>query len=119
MAYNEELAHRIRAALGKRKAVGEIKMFGGLCFTLNGNMACGVMGDAMMVRIGTDQYDAALKLKHAKPMDFTGREIKGMVYVTTEGCRTTAQVKPWVERALSFVESLPPKKSKKLKKKAK
>jgi hypothetical protein len=52
-------------------------------------------------------------------MDFTGREIKGMVYVTTEGCRTTAQVKPWVERALSFVESLPPKKSKKLKKKAK
>ena len=113
MAYSEELAERIRASIGKRKGVGEIKMFGGLCFTLNGNMACGVMGDSMMVRIGADQYEAALKLKHAKPMDFTGREIKGMVYVTNEGCRTAAQVKPWVERALKFVEPLPPKKPKK------
>jgi TfoX/Sxy family transcriptional regulator of competence genes len=113
MAYSEELAGRIRAALGRRKGVGEIKMFGGLCFTLNGNMACGVMADSLMARVGAEQYDAALKQKHTKPMDFTGREIKGMVYVTAEGVRTTAQVKPWVERAVKFVESLPPKKPRK------
>jgi TfoX/Sxy family transcriptional regulator of competence genes len=109
MAFDEKLGERIRKALGKRKGVGERKMFGGLCFTFNGHMVAGVVGDRLMLRVGPDQHEAALKLKHAQPMDFNGKPMKGMVYVAPEGCRTPGEVKPWITRALKFVEALPPK----------
>jgi TfoX/Sxy family transcriptional regulator of competence genes len=79
MAFDEKLGERIRKALGNRKGVGERKMFGGLCFTVNGHMVAGVVGDRLMLRVGPDQHEAALKLKHAQPMDFTGKPMKGMV----------------------------------------
>jgi TfoX/Sxy family transcriptional regulator of competence genes len=110
MAYDEELADRIRRAFGDRQGLAERKMFGGLCFTVNGHMAAGVVDDKLMLRVGPDQYEKVLALKHAAPMDFTGKPMKGMVYVDPAGCGTVTKVKPWVKRALTFVESLPPKK---------
>ncbi len=79
MAYDEGLAQRIREALDDRPGIAERKMFGGLCFTLNGNMACGVTGDELMVRVGPDKHAEALERPHARKMDFTGRPMKGLV----------------------------------------
>ncbi len=73
MAYDEGLAQRIRKALDDRPGIAERKMFGGLCFGLNGNMACGVTGDELMVRVGPDGHADALKRPHACKRDFTGR----------------------------------------------
>ncbi|MCA8916253.1 MAG: TfoX/Sxy family protein [Planctomycetes bacterium] len=109
MAYDEKLADRTRSALKGVKGLAEIKMFGGLCFTVNGNMVCGIVDDKLMLRVGKDNYDAALKLKHVEPMTFTGKPMKSMVYVTPAACKTPAAVKPWVKRALDFAKTLPPK----------
>lgn len=109
MAYSEELAEKIRKAFGDRKGIAEIRMFGGLCFTVNGHMTAGVMGDTMMLRVGPEQHQRVLKLKHARVMDFTGKPMKGMVYVEPAGCATVAKIKPWLRRALDFVETLPPR----------
>lgn len=109
MAYDEKLADRARSALKGVKGLAERKMFGGLCFTVQGNMVCGVVDDKLMLRVGADNHEATLKMKHAQPMDFTGKPMKGMVYVAPAGCKTAAAVKPWVKRALDFVKGLPPK----------
>jgi len=109
MSYDEKLSERLRAALKGTKGLAERKMFGGLCFTVDGHMVCGVVDDKLMLRVGPEQHEAVLKLKHARPMDFTGKPMKGMVYVASEGCTTAAKVKPWVKRALDFVKTLPPK----------
>ena len=81
MAYDEYLAERIRKALKRRKGITEKKMFGGICLLLDGNMVGGVVNDDLMVRVGPDGYEDALKQPHARPMDFTGKPLKGMVYV--------------------------------------
>ena len=109
MAYDEKLAERVRAALGRTQSVTERKMFGGVAFMVRGNMCCGVIDDRLMVRVGPVAYDRALKLKHAGPMDFTGRSMRGLVYVAPEGVRTARQLRTWVERALDFVSTLPAK----------
>ena len=90
MAYDEELAERIRAALADRTDVIERKMFGGLTFMLRGNMCCGVEKTNLMVRVGPERYDEALAQPHARLMDFTGRPMKGMVFVGRRGTRATA-----------------------------
>ena len=110
MPYNEHLAHRLREALADRKELTERKMFGGLSFMLSGNMCCGIVKDDMVVRVGPNSHGEALAKKHARPMDFTGRPLKGMVYVGPEGYRTEEDLKYWLDQALSFVLSLPPKK---------
>ncbi len=84
-------------------------MFGGLCFMFRGNMCCGVERESLMLRVGKDQYDKALKRTHARPMDFTGRPLKGFVYVAPAGYKTAAQLKAWIRMALDFVETLPRK----------
>jgi TfoX/Sxy family transcriptional regulator of competence genes len=112
MAYDEPLADRVRHALGPNRRVTEIKMFGGLCLMVRGHMTCGVIGDELMLRVGPDLYAATLARKHARPMDFTGKPMPGMVYVSAEGCATTRAVKAWVDRALEFNETLPPKRKK-------
>ena len=109
MAYDEELAERIRRALAGRQGVSEKKMFGGIAFMLRGNMCCGIVGDELMVRVGPGRFQEALAEPHARPMDFTGRPMRGMVYVTPEGCRTDEALKRWVEQGLNFAASLPPK----------
>lgn len=109
MAYDEILAERIRTLLFRRKGITERRMFGGLAFMVGGNMACGIVKDELMVRVGPDGYDDALAQPHARPMDFTKRPMRGMVYVGTVGFRTDEDLKAWVERGLRFARSLPAK----------
>ena len=111
MAYNEHLADRIRKVLADRKNITEKKMFGGLSFMLSGNMCCGIVGDDLVVRVGPDSHEKALAKPHARPMDFTGRSLQGMVYVGPEGYRTDEGLKYWLGQGLSFALSLPPKTS--------
>jgi TfoX/Sxy family transcriptional regulator of competence genes len=109
VAYDEELADRVRRALAPREGLSEKKMFGGIAFMLHGNMSCGVEKDQLMVRVGPERHEEALAQPHARPMDFTGRAMRGMVYVTPEGCRTDEALKRWVEQGLNFAATLPPK----------
>lgn len=109
MAYDENLAGRIRRRLARRKGIIERKMFGGLAFMMNGNMLCGVVKDTLMVRVHPEQYERLLKEPHARPMDFTGRPLKGFVYVDYKGPQTEAVLQKWLKRALDFVSTLPAK----------
>lgn len=85
MAYDEDLADRVRAVLPHGAAVTERQMFGGLAFMLGGHMFCGVVKDSLMVRLGPGAADRALDQLHVRPMDFTGRPMKGMVFVDPAG----------------------------------
>jgi TfoX/Sxy family transcriptional regulator of competence genes len=109
MAYDDELGDRIRDVLAGRDGVREQKMFGGLGFMVGGHMAVGVIKDELMARVGADREDEALAQPHARLMDFTGRPMTGFIQVAAEGVATEEQVRPWVERALAFVATLPPK----------
>ena len=109
MAYDEAVAGRIREALAGTPDVGEKKMFGGIAFMVRGNMCCGVISDRLMLRVGPKGYETALSRPHTKPMDFTGRPMKGMVYVEPAGFASPMDLKKWVERAMEFTLSLPAK----------
>ena len=109
MAYDEQLAERLRTALAGREGLSERRMFGGLAFMLNGNMCCGLTADALMVRVGPDRFQQALDQPYARPMDFTGRPMKGMVYVGPEGYRSDADLAAWVSQGAQFAATLPPK----------
>jgi TfoX/Sxy family transcriptional regulator of competence genes len=86
-------------------------MFGGVCFIVNGSMCCGLTSTAFMVRVGPDRYEEALAQPHARPMDFTGRPLTGMVYLAPAGYRTDAALGKWVQRGIDYVSALPAKKS--------
>jgi TfoX/Sxy family transcriptional regulator of competence genes len=107
MAYDEKLAERIREALGPREDIEERKMFGGVAFLCAGRMFVGITGDDLMVRVGPERYEEALAKPHARPMDFTGRPMKGYVYVAPAGRRTVASLRTWVELGARFVATLP------------
>jgi TfoX/Sxy family transcriptional regulator of competence genes len=109
MAFDETLADRIRSVLKRQKVVAERKMFGGLAFLLNGNMCCGVTKDQLMLRLGEEGAAEALALPHARPMDFTGRPMKGMVFVAPAGLASDEDLRGWVKRAVAFVSTLPAK----------
>ena len=109
MAYDERLVQRVRSVLVDQDGVIEKKMFGGLTFMLQGNMCCGVTSEKLMVRVGPDRYDDALKQPGAAPMDFTGKPLRGFVFVASEACATDEDLVAWVERAKQFTLSLPPK----------
>ena len=108
MAYDEDLAWRVRAVLPPAEAVTERQMFGGLAFMLGGHMFCGVVRDTLMVRLGPEGADRALNQPHVRPMDFTGRPVKGMVFVEPGGLRGAA-LGEWVAAAAAFARALPPK----------
>ena len=110
MAYDENLAERVREVLARRRGISEKKMFGGVAFLVNGNMACGIVGSDLMVRVGPEAYGEALRKMGARPMDFTGRPLKGMVYIGVRGYERAASLRAWVEQGLSFARSLPAKK---------
>jgi TfoX/Sxy family transcriptional regulator of competence genes len=112
MAFDEDLAARTRAALGDVRGVTEIRMFGGLCFTVHGNMAVGVTGDDLMVRLPSDGGEAALAQPGVRPMDFTGKPMKGFVFVSADHLKTERMLRSWVDRGVAFASSLPPKKRK-------
>ena len=117
MAYDEVLALRIRDLLRDCSEVSEKKMFGGLAFMLNDYNFCGINDDRLMVRVGAERYGEALEQKHVRPMDFTGRPLKGYVYVEGVGLKSDDALKGWVQKGVEFVESLPPKKAAKKRKK--
>ena len=109
MAFDEGLVERIRAATRADPSISERKMFGGLCFMSGGNMCFGVLGDEIMVRVGPDAYPEALGLPHAREMDFTGRSMRGMVYVDPDGISEDESLEAWLRRGLDYAKSLPPK----------
>lgn len=84
-------------------------MFGGLAFVHHGNMAFGIIGDELMVRVGPEAWEDAVGLPHAREMDFTGRSMKGMVYVAVDGFAEDDDLQAWLDRGLAFTGSLPPK----------
>ena len=109
MAYDEGLAQRVRELLEDRweeLEVVEKKMFGGLCFMVQGNMCCGILQDDMMVRVGAEGHAEALAQPHARPMDFTGKAMKGMVYVGPGGLEGDDDLEGWLQRGLNFTLSL-------------
>jgi hypothetical protein len=110
VAFDEDLAERVREALpaGVMARVTERKMFGGLAFMLDGNMLVGIVGDELMARLGPDAADAALERPHVREMDFSGRPMKGMVFVGP-GALEGEELTGWVSSALDFVGTLPPK----------
>lgn len=109
MACDEKLVARIRRALASRSETTDRRMFGGACFTLRGNMLVGVVGDELMVRVGPDAYAEALTQPHVREMNFTGRAMKGYVFVGKAGIKTDAALKKWLDAGLAFVEELPAK----------
>ena len=109
MAYDEGLAQRVREALATRAGVTEKKMFGGLCFLVRGHMACGIVGNELMVRTGPHAWADALAQPHAREMDFTGRALRGFVYVDSPGIEDDDALGTWVRRGTDYAASLPPR----------
>jgi hypothetical protein len=110
MAYDEALADRIRALIGRERDLTEKKMFGGLSFLIGGNMAIAASGQGgVLVRVDPEQSDALVAETNAKPMVMRGREMAGWLRVDTEDVRTKAQLAKWVERGVAYARSLPPK----------
>ena len=109
MAYSETLADRIHELLADRVDVTQRQMFGGLAFMVGGHMACGVVGDELMLRLGEEGADAALGEQHVRPMDFTGRPMRTMVFVEPAGISQEADLRRWINRAVQHAKSLPPK----------
>jgi hypothetical protein len=109
MSYEEAAAKRVRAVLAAVPNVAERRMFGGLAFMVGGHMACGVVGDELMVRVGPDAYESALADRHAREMDFTGTPLKGFVFVAPPGFATEEALRAWIDRAVEFVRTLPVK----------
>lgn len=107
MGYDEGLAARVRAAAGERPGITEKKMFGGLCLLSHGNMFAGIQGEVLMARVGPDRHDEAVGRPHARIMDFSGRPMRGFVYVDPDGIRTDEQLAEWVALSLAFVDTLP------------
>lgn len=109
MAFDEALADRIRDVLLSRSEVSERKMFGGIAFMVAGNMAVGVIGEDLMVRLDPADAEKALEEPHTRPMDFTGKPMKNMVYVDAEGTASDEDLTSWVEAGADYASSLPPK----------
>lgn len=112
MAYDATLAARIRAAFGARPDLIEKHMFGGICFMVRGHMCCGLVGSTLMVRLSPEEADRLADEPHVRPMDFTGRPMRGFLYVDPEGTATARALRAWVGRAVAWAESKPRKKAK-------
>ena len=110
MAYDEDLANRIRELLGSEQGLVEKKMFGGLAFLLGGNMAVAASGQGgLMVRCDPEQTDKLVSKPHARRFEMRGREMDGWLRVDDEGIRTKRQLEPWVKVGVAYARSLPPK----------
>jgi TfoX/Sxy family transcriptional regulator of competence genes len=109
VGYDDDLADRVRACLKDTDGVTELRMFGGWGVTVHGNMAVGVMNDDLIVRVGPDSYDSALGRTGARPFDFTGRSMRGWVYVAGHSVRSGRALDRWVRSGVEFAQSLPPK----------
>ena len=115
MAYDEGLAERIRQMTADFPTIQEKKMFGGIAFMIRDYMFVGVQDESLMARVGKDNHNDALHQPHVREMDFTGRPMKGYVYVASAGIESDEDLKYWIDLCAEFVKSLPPKKPKKKK----
>jgi TfoX/Sxy family transcriptional regulator of competence genes len=113
MPYNERLAERVRHLLPRPLRVEEKKMMGGLTFMVNGKMCVGILNDDLMARIDPDEYDTALARKGCREMDFTGRPMRGFVFVSPEGTRTGSGLAWWIRFALSYNAKAKPSRKRK------
>lgn len=111
MAFDENLAARIRKLLPSDRQFSEKKMFGGLAFLLDGKMCCGVLNDQLVARIGPEQSKLALNKPHVSPMDFTGRPLKGYIYVASQGLKSATALRAWLHQAVSFTLTIKQKTS--------
>ena len=110
MAYDEDLANRIRELLADERGVTEKKMFGGLAFLIGGNMSVAASGQGgLLVRVDPEESDALLRKPHARLMEMRGRTMQGWLRIDDEGVRTKRQLEPWVKRGVAYARSLPPK----------
>ncbi len=109
MVYSKTLAARVRHTLAQRRGIAEKNMFGGVGFLLHGNMLVGVWQNSLIARLGLDEAQRALVQAHVRPFDITGRAMRGWIMVDPDGLDTDTQLAAWIERALSFVTTLPPK----------
>ena len=109
MAYDEQVADRVRQAISNHGGLSERRMFGGLCLMVNGNMFAGIRDDELMLRVGPERFEALLAKPGARPMDFTGRPMHGYLYVAATAFERDEDLSTWLEAALGFVESLTPK----------
>src|SRR5262245_15569120 len=107
MAFDEAVAARVRTALGRTRGVVEQKMFGGIAFLVRGHMCVGVLKDHLVLRLGEEGSAEALAEAHTRPMDFTGKPMKSMLYVDPPGFASAGQLRAWVRRAVAFAGSLP------------
>jgi TfoX/Sxy family transcriptional regulator of competence genes len=110
VAYDEDLANRIRELIAGEAGVTEKKMFGGLAFLIGGNMSVAASGQGgLMVRVDPDETAALLEKPHTRPFEMRGRGMQGWIRVDDEGVRTKRQLSPWVKRGVSYARSLPAK----------
>jgi len=109
MAYNEKLAEKLNIFIKGKKGFVAMRMFGGIGFLLNGNMCFGVHQDYLIIRMGPDEGEKALKQKCTKPFDNTGRPMKGWIMVESSATKTSAQLQKWIQGAITFVKTLPSK----------
>jgi hypothetical protein len=110
MAYDEDLANRIRELIAAEPGLTEQRMFGGLAFLIGGNMAVAASGQGgLMVRVDPEQTGALVAKPHAQPFEMRGRAMQGWLRVGSEGVRTKRQLEPWVKRGVAYARSLPPK----------
>lgn len=109
MAYDKALAQRVRKLLSRRREVSEMEKFGGIGFLIRGNMACGVLGKELLVRVGPAKHEEALGSRGAKPFAISGRPAKGWVLIAPSGTRAEADLKKWVGLGVRFARSLPGK----------
>ena len=109
MAYDELLVERVRKALRGKGEISEKKMFGGICFLLGGKMCCGILKEVLVARVNPKESSALLKTPGVRPMDFTGRPMKGFLYVSQKALKSAPQLNAWLKRCLLFASSLPAK----------
>jgi hypothetical protein len=109
LAYDGQVAQRLRACLASVPGVVERKMFGGVAFMVDGHMSCGILGDALIVRVGKGRYAEVLKRPHTREMDLTGRPLTGFVVVAPAGFAADQALEAWVRLGMECVSSLPPK----------
>lgn len=109
MAYDARLAERVKTLIEKRPGFSEKKMFGGIAFMIRGNMCCGVVRNDLMIRLTPEQVVDGLQQPHTRPMDFSGKPMKSMLYVGPAGVDAEDDLEKWVRAAVRFVLTLPPK----------
>jgi TfoX/Sxy family transcriptional regulator of competence genes len=112
MPFSQALADRVRDAVARESAVTDKRMFGGLAFLHRGNLLVGVHGDSLIARLGAEEAAIALKEADVRPFDLTGVAMKGWVFIDADGIDSDASLRAWIERALRFVRTLPPKAAK-------